>query len=73
MSNSAANFSVVVNSEQQFSIWRVDRELPAGWETVGVTGSSETCLDWIESNWTDMRPLGLRDAMSHRSAVEKSK
>jgi MbtH protein len=56
-------FTVVVNDEEQFSIWPADREPPAGWHTVGVTGSRDECLDHIERVWTDMRPRSLRAAM----------
>jgi MbtH protein len=53
-------YTVVVNDEQQFSIWRSDRELPAGWRAEGVTGSKDECLDHIETVWTDMRPRSVR-------------
>ncbi|WP_114946854.1 MbtH family protein [Microvirga calopogonii] len=52
---------VVVNDEEQFSIWPAHRERPAGWHAVGVTGTREECLRWIEANWTDMRPRSTRD------------
>ncbi|EWC63680.1 putative MbtH-like protein [Actinokineospora spheciospongiae] len=54
---------VVVNHEEQYSIWPADREPPAGWTPVGVAGPEEECLDWIEAHWTDLRPLSLRRAM----------
>lgn len=53
-------FRVVVNDEEQYSIWPVHRTLPAGWTDVGVAGSKEQCLEHIETVWTDMRPLSLR-------------
>lgn len=56
-------YKVVVNHEEQYSIWPADREEPAGWRTVGVTGPKDECLRYIESVWTDMRPLSLRKAM----------
>jgi MbtH protein len=56
-------FTVVVNDEEQFSIWPAEQEPPAGWHTVGVTGSRDECLDHIERVWTDMRPRSLREAM----------
>ncbi|MCP2168581.1 MbtH family protein [Goodfellowiella coeruleoviolacea] len=55
---------VVVNHEEQYSIWPADREPPAGWTPVGVTGTEDECLDWIERTWTDLRPLSLRRAMA---------
>jgi MbtH protein len=54
---------VVVNDEEQYSIWPADRENPAGWRDAGKTGNKQECLAWIENVWTDMRPLSLRKAM----------
>ncbi len=54
------NYDVVANDEEQYSIWLVGRELPAGWRAVGFRGSKEECLEHISSVWTDLRPLSLR-------------
>ncbi len=51
---------VVVNDEEQYSIWRAERELPPGWRTTGFTGPKDACLDHIDEVWTDMRPLSRR-------------
>ena len=56
-------YKVVVNLEEQYSIWPADRENPAGWKDVGTHGSKTECLAHIESIWTDMRPLSLRRHM----------
>jgi MbtH protein len=56
-------YAVVVNDEQQYSIWRADAELPPGWRAEGTTGAREACLARIDEVWTDMRPLSLRHAM----------
>jgi MbtH protein len=53
-------FRVVVNHEEQYSIWPVDQEIPDGWRAVGVDGDKETCLAYINQAWTDMRPLSVR-------------
>jgi MbtH protein len=58
-----ALFHVVVNHEEQYSIWPADRELPAGWRAEGKSGTRKECLDHIERSWTDMRPLSLRRQM----------
>lgn len=63
-------FAVVVNHEEQYSIWPVDREMPLGWSSVGVTGSKTECLDHIEKVWTDMRPLSLRRKMEAMNAED---
>ncbi len=52
--------SVVVNDEEQYSVWAADVAPPAGWRAVGFTGTRQECLDHIESVWVDMRPLSLR-------------
>ncbi len=52
---------VVVNDEEQYSIWPLDRDLPPGWREIGVRGSKAECLAHIETAWTDMRPRSIRD------------
>ncbi|MDT0482737.1 MULTISPECIES: MbtH family protein [Streptomyces] len=54
------DYAVVVNVEEQYSIWRTDRELPIGWRIEGFAGSKENCLAHIDDVWTDMRPLSAR-------------
>ena len=54
------DFRVVLNDEEQYSIWPADREVPAGWHADGVAGTKEECLAHIDEVWTDMRPLSLR-------------
>ena len=56
-------YKVVVNSEEQYSIWPADRAPPLGWRDVGKTGNKAECLRYIEEVWTDMRPLSLRKKM----------
>ncbi len=53
-------YRVVVNHEEQYSIWFVDRDLPPGWHDAGKQGTKEECLATIQDLWTDMRPLSLR-------------
>lgn len=59
-------YAVVVNHEEQYSLWPESRELPAGWSRTGFTGTREACLDHVEEVWTDMRPKSLRDALGAR-------
>jgi MbtH protein len=56
-------YQVVMNHEEQYSIWPADREVPLGWNPVGFQGTKRECLDYIEEVWTDMRPLSLRKKM----------
>ena len=53
-------YFVVINAEEQYSIWRSDRKVPEGWSTVGDAATKTVCLDFIEEHWTDMRPLSAR-------------
>lgn len=57
------NLNVVINQEEQFSLWPVDREPPAGWTTVGFTGKKQACSEFVARVWKDMRPLSLRQRM----------
>lgn len=56
-------FEVVVNDEEQYSIWPVGRALPLGWRVAGKQGTRTECLAYIEETWTDMRPRSLREAV----------
>ncbi|MGW1618105.1 MbtH family protein [Streptomyces sp. NPDC002172] len=58
----AQTYRVVVNGEEQYSIWPEGRDLPDGWFDEGTSGPKEDCLDHVERVWTDMRPLSLRQA-----------
>ena len=62
-------FQVVVNHEEQYSIWPDYKAVPAGWRTVGKSGLKKECLAYIEEVWTDMRPLSLRQKMEEQAAV----
>lgn len=56
-------YVVVINDEEQYSIWPADRELPDGWSAVGPARGREDALDFIAEVWTDMRPKSLRQAL----------
>jgi MbtH protein len=56
-------YKVVVNHEDQYSIWPAHRENALGWNDVGKTGPKAECLAYIKEVWTDMRPLSLRKKM----------
>ena len=56
-------YHVVVNDEEQYSIWPDGKDIPAGWRNTGRTGTKQECLAYIQDVWTDMRPLSLRKRM----------
>jgi len=56
-------YKVVINDEEQYSIWPADRENALGWRDVGKVGPKAECLAYIKEVWTDMRPLSLRKKM----------
>jgi MbtH protein len=60
-------YNVVVNHEEQYSIWPVTRENPLGWRDAGKSGFKEECLAYIKEVWTDMRPLSLRQKMEENA------
>lgn len=59
-------YRVVVNHEEQYSIWPADRENALGWDDAGRSGTKDECLEHIKDVWTDMRPLSLRKEMERR-------
>ena len=58
---------VVLNDEEQYSIWAADQPIPAGWRPEGFAGTRADCLAHIDAAWTDMRPRSVREAMRTRS------
>lgn len=55
------SYVVVVNDEEQYSIWPAGRAVPLGWKEVGTPGPKAACLAYVEEVWSDMRPLSLRN------------
>lgn len=64
LDDETAVFDVVLNHEEQYSIWPADREIPPGWRKEGSSGTKAACLERIQQLWTDMRPLSLRKRMA---------
>jgi MbtH protein len=56
-------FRVVLNGQEQYSIWPAERVLPEGWSYCSQSGTQQECLDFIDRVWTDMRPRSLRKEM----------
>ena len=59
-------YKVVVNREDQYSIWPADRENAFGWQDAGKSGTKTDCLNYIKEVWTDMRPKSLKDKMKEQ-------
>ncbi|SDT84449.1 MbtH family protein [Desulfobacula phenolica] len=59
-SSEQIRYKVVVNDEEQYSIWPYESKVPLGWKELPISGSQKECLTYIEEVWTDMRPLSIR-------------
>jgi MbtH protein len=64
METEEAIFVVVINHEDQYSIWPAHRGIPQGWQTVGNPGGKPECLKYIDEHWTDLRPRSLREHLA---------
>lgn len=62
------DYIVVINHEEQYSIWLSGRDVPPGWRPTGFVGRKDICLAHIAEVWTDMRPLSLRRALEEQAA-----
>jgi len=60
-------YTVVINHEEQYSIWPKHKAIPQGWKAVGKEGLKPECLQYVDEVWTDMRPLSLRKRMEAKS------
>lgn len=65
-------YNVVMNHEEQYSIWPAERDIPNGWHAVGKSGSKDECLSYIDHSWIDMRPLSLRKKLEQDAAGRRS-
>jgi MbtH protein len=66
MAEETGNFLVVINGEEQYSLWPMGKALPAGWKASGFSGTKQECLAHVDSVWADMRPLSLRKQMAEK-------
>ena len=66
-------YKVVLNHEEQYSIWPAERANPPGWNDDGKSGTKKECLDYIEEHWTDMRPKSLVDQMNRDAEERKAR
>jgi MbtH protein len=65
-------YKVVINHEEQYSIWFADRENPPGWRDEGKTGTKKECIEHIDQVWTDMRPLSVRKQMEEMERQQQA-
>ncbi|MGH9238268.1 MAG: MbtH family protein [Vicinamibacterales bacterium] len=65
-----ADYIVLVNDEEQHSLWPANLPVPGGWTAVGPRGRRADCLAWVESHWTDLRPRSLARAMEAAGAQD---
>lgn len=66
-------YAVVVNHEEQYSLWPAGTTIPDGWREAGRHGTKAECLEYVAEMWTDMRPLSLREKMAARTNSKCSK
>ncbi len=59
-SDSEELFKVLINDEEQYSLWPMEKDIPQGWKQIGPSGTKEECLGYVKVSWTDMRPKSLR-------------
>ena len=62
---------VLINHEEQYSLWRADLDIPKGWKQVFGPESHDACMKYVDEVWTDMRPLSLRKLMEQQAAEKK--
>ena len=60
-------YVVLINGEEQYSIWPSGKKIPDGWSEAGKSGPKEECLSYVEEVWVDMRPLSLREKLHGHS------
>lgn len=60
-------YTVLINDEEQYSLWFEHKEIPLGWKSTGMIGTKDECLQYVKDVWTDMRPLSLRKQMESDS------
>ena len=73
MDDERTEYQVLVNHEEQYSLWPSFKQIPKGWEQVGPFGNKETCLAWIEEVWTDITPLSVRRQLEEAVSARKEK
>lgn len=68
--DSPTNYKVVINEEEQYSVWAADVRNPPGWRDAGMSGSRQDCLDYIAKVWTNMCPLSVRRRLAQNELTQ---
>lgn len=58
--NIAIDNQVLINEEEQYSLWPLSKEIPAGWKKAGFEGTKEACKAFVDAHWQNMRPKSQR-------------
>ncbi len=61
-------YTVLMNDEEQYSLWPSHKDIPAGWQSVGVTGTKAECMEYVDKTWTDITPLSVRQRMAEQAS-----
>lgn len=64
MNDENTTYQVLRNDEEQYSLWPLSLDVPAGWQAVGKQGTKDECMSYVDEVWTDMRPRSLREQMA---------
>lgn len=72
MDDDKQQYQVLVNHEEQYSLWPTFKEIPIGWKQVGPIGKKQDCVDYVEKVWTDMRPLSVRRQLEKAAAERQA-
>jgi MbtH protein len=59
-------YTVLINDEEQYSLWLSHKEIPAGWKSVGITGTKAECMEYVDKVWTDITPLSVRKRLAQQ-------
>ncbi len=73
MDDEKFEYTVLVNHEEQYSLWPTFKDIPNGWSQVGPVGKKAECLAWVEEVWTDITPLSVRKRLEESKAARLAK
>ncbi len=73
MDDERFEYTVLVNHEEQYSLWPTFKDIPNGWRQVGSVGTKAECLAWVEEVWTDITPLSVRKQLEEAKAQRETK